>query len=122
MEKTEKSIRKYCSRVRRHLLCSKSTFNNWEKGYRDELLDRFSEQCDLSCDELEHELGKPKDMANQIQDNISPEESAVAIKRRKLRVIVIIPFLVVVICVMIYGYQRHSPVKVTDTIIVDKRF
>jgi len=121
MSKTEKSIKRYCRKVRRHIICAKSTFDKWEKGYVDELFDRFSEQDDLSYDEVEHELGKAADMANLLQDNISPEEYAAAKRQKNIRVLIILLLLVILIGFLIYLLLYPKPVSVTETIIVNER-
>lgn len=77
----EAALKKYCSKVKKHLICSPSTKDDLIAGLYNELVDASAEQ--MSYEELETQFGSPKDLAKELQDSVDEKERNEAKNRQK---------------------------------------
>ena len=86
MKQNLTAIDQYCRKVRKHLVCSHHTKNNFIEGLKTELLDTVSEvQC---FEEIVIAYGTPEMVAANFQEAVSTEEYYQALRTKKVKIIV----------------------------------
>ena len=115
------SIDFYCHKVKKALICDRSTEKVLIDGLRSELCDRFSE--DSSYEKLVAEYGSPSDIAAELQEAVPVSEHQTAFQKRK-RFLSVVAALIIFTCIGVTAKYLHDVansrlVSKQETIIID---
>ena len=118
------SIDSYCSKVKKALICDRSTEKVLIDGLRAELCDHFSE--DSSYEKLVAEYGSPSAVAAELQEAVPASEYQTAFQKRK-RFLSVVAALIIFTCIGVTAKYLNDVansriVSKQETIIIDGTF
>lgn len=119
---SKKAIERYCTAVGRQLICLPDTRRELLKGLRTELGELPPEHTE-SLEKLEVHYENPQQTAEELQEAVSPEERAMALKHRHRRFLLlgglaVILFLLLAVYI-IFNYYTAPKYIVIDPPIYD---
>ena len=115
-----KAIEQYCQTIKRKLVCSKKTKETLIGGLRNEIESKALPEK-LTIQWLEDEVGNASEVAEELQESVSPDEYRQA---RKSKILMITAIMICSIAVLLAGfklyvnYVRENEVGYVETIIV----
>lgn len=116
--KNQAAFETYCREVGKHLICKKATRERLLSALCEELMDA-AQSCS-SCEEIAAQVGTPMETAKNLQETVSDQEYAEALKRARRNRCVVIPAIVIVSLLLIasaltYAYRLRNIVPVCYT-------
>ena len=117
--KNQAAFEMYCREVGKHLICKKATRERLLSALCEELMDA-AQSCS-SCEEIAAQVGTPMETAKNLQETVSDQEYAEALKRARRNRCVVIPSIVVLGLLLIaaaltYAYHIWNTIPVYRTI------
>lgn len=104
----EAALKKYCSKVKKHLICNPSTKEKLVSGLYNELLEETGQDLDYAA--ITSKLGSPEEIAKQLQESVGEQEfgEAKSRSRRNWRLsIVITVVLALLVTAASIAYAHH---------------
>lgn len=121
MAAQEQAINRYCSAVKKHLICSRKTKNDLISGLKAELFDSLADVH--SAAQITAAYGTPEVTAASLQDAVSDTEYSQAKRNQKKKIIgvylVTLAILIGFVCLYVYGVSQSRVVYYTEEIVYD---